>query len=162
MPASCISNKESLVVQRIQWDNLENEEIFEFIFIKIFMTGRKSFIDNFENFEGLFEVRNVWIDTKTSTHWYDCINGRVWNWTFFISKFIEIMCGFFSNFFIQYKVFLLSAFVIFFILRNMRCWRNQIHWNLITSLIMQTASWFILNRFLTLGSGFKTRSQVRK
>ena len=59
MPASCISNKESLVVQRIQWDNLENEEIFEFIFIKIFMTGRKSFIDNFENFEGLFEVRNV-------------------------------------------------------------------------------------------------------
>ena len=68
----------------------------------------------------------------------------------------------FCKFFIQYKVFLLSAFVIFFILRNMRCWRNQIHWNLITSLIMQTASWFILNRFLTLGSGFKTRFQVRK
>lgn len=92
MPASCISNKESLVVQRIQWDNLENEEIFEFICIKIFMTRQKIFINNFENFEGLFKVRNVWINTKTSTHWYDGINGRVWNGTFFISKFIEITC----------------------------------------------------------------------
>ena len=44
---------------------------------------------------------------------------------------------------------LMSAFIIFFILRKIRCWRNKIHWNLITSLIMQTLTWFVLNRFVT-------------
>jgi hypothetical protein len=44
---------------------------------------------------------------------------------------------------------LFTAFIIFFVIRSIRCWRNTIHWNLISSLIMQTIAWFMLNSFIT-------------
>ncbi|CBY31776.1 unnamed protein product [Oikopleura dioica] len=39
---------------------------------------------------------------------------------------------------------LLTAFIIFFLIRSVRCWRNTIHWNLITSLICQLTTESIL------------------
>ncbi|CAK8687529.1 unnamed protein product [Clavelina lepadiformis] len=49
---------------------------------------------------------------------------------------------------------LLIAFLLFWRLRRIRCWRNIIHWNLATSLILQNVIWLI--------HSFSTSYQTRK
>ncbi|KAG8505648.1 Corticotropin-releasing factor receptor 2 [Galemys pyrenaicus] len=39
---------------------------------------------------------------------------------------------------------LVAAFLLFLVLRSIRCLRNVIHWNLITTFILRNATWFLL------------------
>nr|XP_039255657.1 corticotropin-releasing factor receptor 2-like isoform X1 [Styela clava] len=47
---------------------------------------------------------------------------------------------------------LVIAFVLFWILRSIRCWRNIIHWNLVASFILRNIFWILLHLFISYQS----------